>query len=183
MAFAILGTPKPQFFDSSGSPLAAGTLSILEPADDTNKTYYPTYDDAEAGTNGAATTLTLNSRGEPTNGLWGLDLEDYKVLLKDSAGATIWTVDDINMAGVTQASIGAALYPRTAAEISASVTPVSYQYEPGNVLRYGTNTTPGTTPMTTAIQNAINVANVSTDGVDVPAGNYLISRTINVRSS
>ena len=42
-------------------------------------------------------------------------------------------------------------YPRTAGEIAAVITPVNLQYEPGNVLRYGTNTTPGTTDMTTAI--------------------------------
>jgi hypothetical protein len=45
--------------------------------------------------------------------------------------------------------------PRTAAEISEGVTPVDYSKPPGNVLRYGTNTTPGTTDMTAAIQAAI----------------------------
>jgi hypothetical protein len=52
-------------------------------------------------------------------------------------------------------TVGEVLYPRTASEIAASVTPVNYAYEPGNVLRYGTNTTPGTTDMTTAIRNAL----------------------------
>ena len=93
MAFPILGTPKPQFFDSSGAPLASGTVSILEPADDTNKASYPTYDDAELAQNANANPLTLNSRGETEDGLWGLDGEDYKVVLKDSLGATIWTSD------------------------------------------------------------------------------------------
>ena len=44
---------------------------------------------------------------------------------------------------------------RTAAEVSAGVTPVNYAYGPGYVDRYGTNTTPGTTNMTAAIKAAI----------------------------
>jgi copper chaperone CopZ len=48
-------------------------------------------------------------------------------------------------------------YAQTAAEIAAGVTPVNYAYPECTVERYGTNTTPGTTPMTTAIQNCINV--------------------------
>ena len=44
---------------------------------------------------------------------------------------------------------------QTAAEIAAGVTPVNYAYAPGHVLRYGTNTTQGTTDMTTALNNSI----------------------------
>ena len=97
MAFPILGTPKPQFLDSSGAPLDAGTVSILNPADDTNKASYPTYDDAEALTNPNSNPLTLDARGEPSVGLWGIEGEDYKVTVRDSLGATIWTVDDIGL--------------------------------------------------------------------------------------
>jgi hypothetical protein len=39
----------------------------------------------------------LDSRGEPPTGLFGIDGEDYKLTLKDSAGATVWTVDDIRV--------------------------------------------------------------------------------------
>jgi hypothetical protein len=46
-------------------------------------------------------------------------------------------------------------YPITAAEVAASVTPVNYQYAAGNILRYGTNTTPGTTNMLSALQAAV----------------------------
>lgn len=61
---------------------------------------------------------------------------------------------------------------QTAAESAAGVTPTNYYYEPGNVLRYGSNTTPGTTDMTTAIQAAIN----SNASVYVPAGTYLVGQ-------
>lgn len=56
----------------------------------------------------------------------------------------------------TQGDIGLLLYPRTAAEIAADVTPVNYFKAPGDALRYGTNTTPGTTDMSSAIQAALN---------------------------
>lgn len=63
------------------------------------------------------------------------------------------------------------LFPQTAAEASAGVTPSNYVYSPCNINRYGTNTTPGTTDMTTALQNALNAC---TD-VYIPGGTYLIS--------
>ena len=102
MAFAILGNPSPQFVDSSGSPYASGTLAVLDPADDTNKASYPTYDDAEAATNANANPITLDARGSCN--LWGLDNEDYKLVLLDSAGATVNTDDDIflSIEGITK---------------------------------------------------------------------------------
>lgn len=61
-----------------------------------------------------------------------------------------------NGGGLTLADAPA--YERTPAEITAGVTPVDYRYPELDVRRYGKNTTPGTTDMTTAIQNAVNVA-------------------------
>jgi len=95
MAFPILGNPSPQFFDSSGDPLVSGTLAVLDPADDTNKASYPTYDDAEAATNANANPVVLDARGSCS--LWGLDSEDYKLVLKNATGTTITTDDDIFM--------------------------------------------------------------------------------------
>ncbi|MHC4266811.1 MAG: hypothetical protein ACYSUK_12910 [Planctomycetota bacterium] len=97
MAYAILGTPKPQFFDSSGSPLASGTLTIQDPDDSSAKNTYPTATDADASTNGVSTAYTLDSRGEVATQLWGRDGEDYKAILKDSAGSTIYTIDEIRL--------------------------------------------------------------------------------------
>jgi len=65
----------------------------------------------------------------------------------------------------------------TDAENTAVVTPVDLRYEPGNVLRYGTNTTPGTTDMTIALQAACDsneyvwyTENILISDVNVPAG-------------
>jgi hypothetical protein len=79
---------------------------------------------------------------------------------------------------VTQSSIGLALYPRTAAEVAAGVTPTNYYYPPGNVLRYGTNTNPGTTDMTAAIQAAANVAAISGGRVVFQKSSYVCDNTV-----
>jgi hypothetical protein len=80
-----------------------------------------------------------------------------------------------------QSVLGAILYPQTAAEIAAGVVPVNFFIAPGNVLRYGTNTTPGTTDMSVAIQTAINVCR--TGGaryISFQAGVYLVNTTIDM---
>ncbi len=146
MAFPLLGTPKPQFFDSSGTPLAAGTVEVKEPDDDTDKATYPTYDDAEAATNPNDNPLTLNSRGEPANGLWGIDGEDYKIVLKDDSGSTVYTVDDV--------FLPVSPINKTAAETSAGVTVIDFAYPPGDVRRYGAN---GSSDDTAAINAALSV--------------------------
>lgn len=97
MAFPILGSPQPQFLDASGNTYASGTLSVLDPSDDTNKKYYPTASDADADTNSSTGDITLNSSGGITNALFGIDDQTYKLVLKDSTGSTIWTETDIRL--------------------------------------------------------------------------------------
>lgn len=78
---------------------------------------------------------------------------------------------------LSQSLIGQHLYPQTTAESDAGVTPTNYYYPPGNVLRYGTNTTPGTTDMSTAIQAAVD----TNEKVFVPDGDYLCESIITLR--
>ena len=70
--------------------------------------------------------------------------DDY-LYITDTSGGTSHKAQAKNVRG----------WPQTSAESSAGVTPTNYQYEPGNVLRYFTNTTPGTTDATTAILTKI----------------------------
>lgn len=63
--------------------------------------------------------------------------------------------DIATVAALTQSIIGSLLKPQTQEELDAGVTPTNYWYDPGVFNRYGTNTTPGTTDMTSAINAAL----------------------------
>ncbi len=79
-------------------------------------------------------------------------------------------------------SNGIGYWGLTANESAASITPINYFYPPGNVLRYQTNTVPGTTDMSQGIINAFAGALTVTGGsgvgghrvIYIPAGKYLI---------
>ena len=97
---AISPIPKLQFFDSNGDPLSGGLLYTYKVGTTTPKA---TYADA-TGDVGVLNTnpVVLNSRGEPTDGsVFLLTDENYKFVLKTSAGATIWTVDNFGFASPT----------------------------------------------------------------------------------
>ena len=98
MAYAILGSPNPQFIDSSGAPYASGTVTTLDPADGSSvKDCFPTATDADAGTNAVSGDITLDASGRVSTGYWGKDGEDYKVVIKDVNAATILTMDNIKL--------------------------------------------------------------------------------------
>lgn len=64
-------------------------------------------------------------------------------------------------------------YARTAQEVTAAVTPSNYQYEPGNILRYGADPT-GASASDAAMEQALLVSNA----VYLPRGSYLSSKQI-----
>jgi Chaperone of endosialidase/Pectate lyase superfamily protein len=72
--------------------------------------------------------------------------------------------------------IGSILNPRTATEIAGSISPTSYAYPAGNVLRYGADPT-GVADSTAAFLNAY--AAVPAGGVvRMPAGSYVFSSQV-----
>lgn len=68
----------------------------------------------------------------------------------------------------------------TAAETAASVSVINEAISPGNINRYGTNTVPGTTDMTTALQAAVNQQKHGGVAVYVPTGTYKITSTVSL---
>ena len=169
MAFPILGTPKPQFFDASGNPLASGTLEVRDPATDNLKATYPTGDDADNATNANSNPITLDSRGECD--LWGINAEAYKLTLKDSFGATIWTVDDVDD---STNQLLRTINPQTAAEVTAAVTISDYSYKAGDPKRYGA-AGDGVADDTTPVNDAIKVSQISGEALKASPGTYLVS--------
>ena len=162
MAFPAINAML-QFFDNSGNVLSGGLLYTYAPGTTTPKT---TYTDENLSVPNA-NPIELDSAGRCV--IFLTDGEEYKFVLKTSAGVTLSTVDEVKSpSAFTQASLGAVLFPRTQREIDASVTPTNYQYVEGNLLRYGTNTTPGTTDMAAAFTAAIALKMP----IHVPAGVY-----------
>jgi hypothetical protein len=87
----------------------------------------------------------------------------------------------------TQANIDrteSGCYAATYAENAVGARVINYSYPEGHVYRYGCNRSPGSTPMTTAIQTALDVAGLSRAGriAYLPADTCLITATVHARS-
>jgi hypothetical protein len=206
MTAFILPQGKQQYEGFSGNPPAWGPLvggRVYTFDTGTNNPRTTWQDAAQTAPN--VNPIVLDARGEATIFWSGA----YRVRLEDALGNTVWTVDGVSagidelrsdLANLVSASLGARLvgfnptlayasstvggflhsiYGRTAGEIAAAVTPVSYFYPPGHVLRYGTNTTPGTTDMTTAFQSAA----LSSLNPYAPPDTYLITGSIPLRDN
>src|SRR3990167_5809631 len=79
--------------DSSGNPLNGGLVYFYEVGTSTAKDTYPTENDAAASTNANANPVVLDSAGRAQ--IWLRS--QYKVVVKDSAGVTIQTVDEVGL--------------------------------------------------------------------------------------
>lgn len=168
--------PIQKFFDNNGNPLVGGLLFTYIAG---TTTKIATYTDS---TGGATNTnpIVLNFRGEAN--VWLDPTLTYKFVLApagdtDPPTRPIWTVDQITsgisyanlVTLITQTFIGAILYPRTAAEIAAGVTPTFYYYPPGYFRRYGGSTAAAASANRTAMQAALDS---NTEVVIDVAGTY-----------
>jgi hypothetical protein len=94
--------PELQFSDENGVPLAAGTIETYIAGTSTPQV---TYSDS-TGNVSVGTSVTLDAEGRPNsgNGIWLGSTTTYKFIIKDSAGNTIQTVDNISSGGFTGSS-------------------------------------------------------------------------------
>jgi len=150
MSFQIFTQPSQQALDTAANVLSGATLTFSLTGTSTPTNAY---------SDSALTTPVANPLSANAAGVWIPIFLDptvsYRVVLKTQAGAVLQTWDPANENLLTQALIGLLLYPRTAAEIAASVTPVNYAYPSGYVQRYGAVGN-GSVDDTAAIQNALN---------------------------
>ena len=86
---SLAPTPKLQFFDANGAPLAGGLLYTYAAGSTTPLATYTDSTGLIANTN----PIVLDSRGEAN--VW-LGAAIYKFALYTSVGVLIWTVDNIN---------------------------------------------------------------------------------------
>lgn len=98
--------PLPKFtgFSDAGVPLNAGLLYTYAAGTSTPATTYNDVDLAPAHAN--ANPIVLDSAGRATI---YLEATSYKFVLKTSAGATVWTQDNIPSTGLNTAAIGSEL--------------------------------------------------------------------------
>lgn len=95
-------TPFMQFFADDGTLLNGGSVYIYEPGTTTLLDTYPTSADAVAGTNANANPLILDSAGRPASGGSPIDVyvtQAFKMLVKDSSGNSIRTIDNVTTLG------------------------------------------------------------------------------------
>lgn len=149
-----------------------------------------TYTDSTGGTQNPNPVI-LNARGEAP--VWLNPSQTYKFILEDALGNTLWTADNVpggyTPGGALSAQIiGQLLWPQTAAEAAAGVTPTNYGYPSGNVLRYGADPT-GATNSNLAFAAAGNVAaqqlgaqSTASGIVYVPAGLYNLTTALSYAS-
>lgn len=101
--------PKLQFHDSTGAPLVGGTLTVYYAGTTSLAVTYQNRGLTTENTN----PITLNARGECT--VWASPSYNYKYVVKDSTGATIYTEDDIPGNADNDAVVDVAVEAATAA--------------------------------------------------------------------
>lgn len=138
-----------------GAVAPGAVASFYRTGTDTPQSVY-----TDAALSNATTSITADSAGTlPKVYLNPSAASDYRVKILTASGSQIYQEDDISRLPLTQADIGGVLYPQTTSELEAGVTIVNYFYPAGYVDRYGTNVSPGSTDMTTALTAAFASSN------------------------
>lgn len=194
MAYAPLTKIPQQFFDNLGNPLVSGTLYAYLAGTSTPTNMFSD----NAGTV-AGTSVVLDSRGEPTTFklIWIDSTKNYKFVLKDSTGTTIWTIDNID-GGVAAADVdivdAGGYYTATTVEGALQEAATGLYYKQGSTGSVATTVQTklretvsvkdfgavgnGVTDDTAAIQAAIDAGK----NLFFPAGTYIVSSTITATS-
>ena len=101
---ANLLTINQQFFDNSGNPLSGGLLYSYEVTSTTPKALYTT----SAATVELSNPVVLDGYGRVSTGIYGSG--QYRLILKNSAGTTIWDVDNIALYNTSTTSSSGSTY-------------------------------------------------------------------------
>lgn len=148
-------SPVQQFFSNDGRPAVNFRLFTYVAG---TSTKIATYQDS-TGLSSNTNPIVLDFRGECD--LWLDPTLTYKFVFAppgsdDPPTSAIWTVDNVaGLGGLTQAIIGQLLWPRTAGEIAASITPATYAYQPQYAERQGATEASLDAANKTALQSAI----------------------------
>jgi hypothetical protein len=138
---AQIYTPAPyaeiQFFDSNGDPLNGGLLNTYSTGT-TNR--LATYTDATGATTNA-NPVVLDSAGRAA--VFISSANNYRFVLTDSTGTSIWTVDGVRFAAVDQVigtSNQIAVSSNTGSVTFTLTGPFNYTSQTQNAVLYGNGT-------------------------------------------
>jgi len=168
MSYYLSPIGNAQIIDANGDPMVGGTISTFLAGTSTTAT---TYTDDTGGTS-QGVVMTLNSLGLPTNGpVWMLGGVPLKFIIKNAAGVTQSTFDDISGIGDTATAQDEwTLYGAAPTYISAtSFSVVGDQTNTFQVLRKLKSTNSGGTTYSTIATSAF-AAGVTTVTVTNTSG-------------
>lgn len=152
----LIYNPRIQALDANGDAYSGAKMTVFDAG---------TVDLRQTFSDIGLTTPNANPLIADSAGIFGpfylaASATNYKLKFDTAADVNVPSLsqDNIPVSSLDQATIGLIFYPEIAAETAASATIVNFFEIYGKVARYGTNTTPGTTDMTTAINTAETVA-------------------------
>ena len=180
---SLLGGAGWQFLDNNRSPLSGGLLYTYQAGTTTPQATYTSNTGVTANTN----PVVLDSAGRVQSEIWLTQGQDYKFILKTSAGASIGTYDNVpgandptDIYAALAASFGSSLIGYLPAGTGAVATTVQTKLrESVSVMDFGAVGN-GTTDDTAAINTGISVAVVLKQPLFFPAGTYLVTSSINI---
>ena len=98
MSGSLLPNVDGQFFDNNGNPLVSGKIYTYAAGTSTPKASYADFALGSLNTN----PVILDSAGRAS--IWGSG--NYKIVIKSSADATIKTIDNVRLSGLTTTVVG-----------------------------------------------------------------------------
>ena len=170
----LIPQPRSVRVDGSGAPYAGALRNVYLPATTTRVSLFPTQADADAGTNPLTNPLTADGNGVFPPVYVADSLQAVRVVDTTSADVQLSDDDNVPVAGLSPQSAGRLLYPLTAAEQAAGVTPSDYRYPPGDVRRYGA-VGDGATNSETAFTSAMAQCSSGGAAVFVPEGAFMVN--------
>lgn len=150
---SLVFLPRQMVVDTAGNPRVGLKVNVYQSGTTTPITTYsdagfttPNTNPVVSDANGFLPAIYINPAVNST----------YKFTITDANDVLIYSEDNIPALGFTASDVGATLYPRSAGEIAASVTPSDYRYPVGHVHRYGASGD-GSTNDLTAVTRAFSV--------------------------
>jgi hypothetical protein len=168
---SLFSSPKFQALDAAGAPIPAAQLYFTETATSTPLAVY-----ADRDLNTPLSNPVISDAYGVFVPIWLQD-QQYRVRLATAAGVTLWTTDEVGEV-LDAETIGAALYPISAEETAAGVTPTAYQFPYHDIRRFGADPT-GAVDSVAAIQSAM-AACPNGGQVYAPSGTYKIVGTLSL---